>query len=319
MLKRYIDYFNGFGGITLTWDGEGIDADIEIDADEYISRLYFEHYVNQLDIPHDIIVARDTPFIINLYKGFCAEYHLIADLFRINLEGTKLPADLGFDVMATNQRNRMLSGEENVQLFFQVKSRWFDESNWRQVNDERYFSREFTIKPLDMFKLATEKKSYLCCYFINSQNGEIIGYFWISSCHINQFLSEGFIGPRINERGKYEFVLTASYRVQESTKRQITDIINQINTNLSAHPNQELSNLVNENLSPIIRDLRTRDNVLIRVDNASSGSIDLPAEHRDIRNLRSSESNIVGIASAMIDNLEFRYPFTWSEILELGS
>jgi hypothetical protein len=50
-------------------------------------------------------------FFDRLYLGFEAEYYVMGQLFSAGYEGFKMPADFGFDILVTNQKEQSLNAD----------------------------------------------------------------------------------------------------------------------------------------------------------------------------------------------------------------
>ncbi len=53
-------------------------------------------------------------FFDRLYLGFEAEYYIMGQLYSAGFEAFKLPADFGFDLMVTNQKESSLGSAQKI-------------------------------------------------------------------------------------------------------------------------------------------------------------------------------------------------------------
>lgn len=209
-------------------------ADLELEESQYKFEEYGLYLLNQLENPAIEIFETDKPFSETLYQGFCAEYHLIADLYRIGLEGTKPAADFGFDVVSTNFRKAMYEQQQQETYLFQVKSRYIEDHEWIHTGDNRSIEKEFFVYTNDMLKMIMTKNCYLVLYLIEKDTGRIVQYIWLSNYQLDELLLCGkFDIKQIDE--KHYFKLTLSIQEQNNlTVTKIKDlIINDMYSNIS--------------------------------------------------------------------------------------
>lgn len=155
-----------------------------------------------------------------LYSGFCAEYHLISNAYRLGLEANKMVVDFGFDVIVTNQFKRMMSGycDEHFTKLIQVKSRWFP--NWKTGKDGvSYLSTvKYGIKEQDLYNLLHESNSFLACYVCLTHDEEfyIPCGVYFNNKNIKELLLEDYLEFNKQDR---EFKLTLSVEARTGVNR----------------------------------------------------------------------------------------------------
>ncbi|PGB81746.1 hypothetical protein COM05_18820 [Bacillus toyonensis] len=216
---------------------EGFEqADTELGETQRENEEYGRYLLNQLEYPIDEILKEGRPMSETLYQGFCAEYHLIADLYRIGLEGTKPAADFGFDVVSTNFRKAVYENKAQETYLYQVKSRYVNKEDWEVENGNRTVKKDFSIYSNDMLKLIMTKNSYLVLYLIEKEGGRIIQYIWLSNYQLDNLLLSGKVKIRTNNKTKkkeFRFPITLQ-EVNNTTTVQIKDIsLNNIHLDIS--------------------------------------------------------------------------------------
>ncbi|WP_144491971.1 MULTISPECIES: hypothetical protein [Bacillus cereus group] len=219
------------------------DIELGEDALEY---RYWEYLLNSLEYPIDEILEEGRPMSESLYRGFCAEYHLIADLYRIGLEGTKPAADFGFDVMSTNFRKAVYENKAQETFLYQVKSRYVNKEDWKVKNGKRTVKKHFSIFTNDMLKLIMTKNSYLVLYLIEKEGGRIIQYIWLSNYQLDNLLLSEKVEIRTDNETKrkyFKFPITLQ-EVNNATTVQIKDItLNNIHLDISNY-NDRKTNII---------------------------------------------------------------------------
>ncbi|MBE7123671.1 hypothetical protein [Bacillus cereus] len=150
----------------MNYDKFHQQADTERGEMKYDNMLYGQYLLNQLDYPIENILEDGRPMSETLYQGFCAEYHLIADLYRIGLEGTKPAADFGFDVVSTNFRKALYENNVQETYLYQVKARYVEKKDWNVNIGKRTVQKIFYVHPNEMLKMIMTKNSYLVLYLI---------------------------------------------------------------------------------------------------------------------------------------------------------
>lgn len=142
-------------------------------------------------------------FFDRLYLGFEAEYYVMGLLYGAGLEAFKLPADFGFDLMVTNQKELSVSKnqkqrENKPPYALQIKSRrliakdFYNGPNGRQSADIT-----FSLSAKELNLLLETSNSYLVCVLFlateaNSLHKRTFS-FWLESSHVKALLSRGYI------------------------------------------------------------------------------------------------------------------------------
>jgi hypothetical protein len=106
-------------------------------------------------------------FFEKLYKGFEAEHYVTGKLFSVGYEAFKLPADFGFDLMVTNQKEQSIGHRPEGRLLdppfaVQVKSRSLRSSDFHPAasgRDEAHVSISIKKETLDL--LVSAKRNFL--------------------------------------------------------------------------------------------------------------------------------------------------------------
>ncbi|PFT22567.1 hypothetical protein COK52_16740 [Bacillus thuringiensis] len=170
----------------------------------------------------------------SLYQGFCAEYHLIADLYRIGLEGSKTEGDFGFDILSTNFRKAIYENQQQESYLYQVKARYITSNDWKGSVGNRSVTKDFFINPNDMLKLIMTKNSYLVLYLIEKESGRIVQYLWLSNYQLDNLLLSDKIEVYEND-GRKSFKITIVYQENNySPSINIKDIaLDNIHLNIS--------------------------------------------------------------------------------------
>ncbi|NGY86935.1 hypothetical protein F6Y05_21430 [Bacillus megaterium] len=290
-----------------------MDPDCEIGEDEYEQYLYGMQWLKSVSLPYEEALEKEKDFAMRLYKGFVAEYHLIAELFRIGLEGLKLPGDFGFDVMSTYQRKSLYEGAlVNTVRFFQVKSRWIKETDYKYDQESKRVRIKFFITIKNMMKLVHNKEAYLVLYFMDEANGKVIRSFWLSNYHLDQLLAESYIKiEEINEK-KY-FAIDAEYILMGQKTKEIGEKLTSLFPQMEEKQQEQVSNLLE-----LLNKVKDYDTNLIKIHrNINNDSIDLNAIHTDVSNINTSNSKtkIVDAIKILPGETGFKYPFDLKEIL----
>jgi len=130
----------------------------------------------------------------NLYSGIGVEYRIIGDLFLLGYEAFKMPADFGFDIIASNQKAITLQGDQQEKRkLIQVKSRKFNINHYANIKkSDAGVRKEIPLKfwiQKDVFnKIKCTTNAYLvCCFIEESEDGiyDFPRYFWLSGKHLS--------------------------------------------------------------------------------------------------------------------------------------
>lgn len=141
-------------------------------------------------------------FFDRLYDGFRAEYFVMGELFGAGYEGFKLPADFGFDVLATNQKESSLGAPPVGRIIappyaLQVKSRNITRTSFGDGPSGRPQAfLDFWITEKDFDLISAEQGGYLVCVIsVAGADGEISGrnlLFWLHSSHLALLKERGY-------------------------------------------------------------------------------------------------------------------------------
>jgi hypothetical protein len=144
-------------------------------------------------------------FFERLYTGFEAEHYVAGKLFSAGYEAFKLPADFGFDLMVTNQKEQSMGPRQKGRLLeppftVQVKSRTLRPSDFQTVTSGRDEAQvSISIKKEDLDLLVNTKHSFLVVVvFVHGdarrfENRAI--HFWFGSVHVNALFDRGYFLP----------------------------------------------------------------------------------------------------------------------------
>ncbi len=144
-------------------------------------------------------------FFERLYRGFEAEHYVAGKLFSVGYEAFKLPADFGFDLMVTNQKEQSIGPRQKGRLLeppfaVQVKSRSLRSSDFQTAasgRDEAQVS--VSIKKEDLDLLVSTKHNFLVVVlFVQGDASRFEDrtiHFWVGSGHVNSLLERGYFLP----------------------------------------------------------------------------------------------------------------------------
>lgn len=122
-----------------------------------------------------------------LYYGLAYEYNAIGELFFHGYEAQKITADFGYDLVATNMKRVMDSGETPITRYFQVKARRGKEKILNGVHGMSCFI-DFKEEDIKDFIKNDGREKYLRVYISDQQNMHLIS-FWLSHAHIENLLN----------------------------------------------------------------------------------------------------------------------------------
>jgi hypothetical protein len=174
--------------------------------------------------------TKDAAFFARLYSGFEAEYFVMGKLFGAGLEAFKLPADFGFDLLVTNQKELNIgpvASNERVHAFpyvLQVKSRRIKPTDYGEgPNDRIEVVVNFRISKTEFEMLTTEDRGYLVCVaFLPIESGalgEKALYFWLKGSQLSQLKEHSYL-LEVNENGKLLYDLKAAFRFRPTQTRE---------------------------------------------------------------------------------------------------
>ncbi len=140
-------------------------------------------------------------FFERLYRGFEAEHYVAGKLFSAGYEAFKLPADFGFDLMVTHQREQSVGPRLEGRLVeppfaVQVKSRAIKSTDFRMAasrRDEAQVSISIKKESLDL--LCTERSVLVVVLFVEGDARRFEDRaicFWFRSDHIKALLQRGY-------------------------------------------------------------------------------------------------------------------------------
>lgn len=144
-------------------------------------------------------------FFERLYRGFEAEHYVSGKLFSVGYEAFKLPADFGFDLIVTNQKEQSMGPCQKGRLLeppfaVQVKSRSLRSSDFQTAasgRDEAQVS--VSIKKEDLDLLVSTKRNFLVVVlFVQGDASKFENraiHFWVGSGHVNSLLERGYFLP----------------------------------------------------------------------------------------------------------------------------
>jgi hypothetical protein len=144
-------------------------------------------------------------FFERLYKGFEAEHYVAGKLFSVGYEAFKLPADFGFDLMVTNQKEQSIGPRQKGRLLeppftVQVKSRSLRSSDFQTAasgRDEAQVSISIKKEGLDLL-FSTKRNFLVVVLFVHGDSRRFEDraiHFWLGSDHVNALLEGGYFLP----------------------------------------------------------------------------------------------------------------------------
>jgi len=144
-------------------------------------------------------------FFERLYRGFEAEHYVAGKLFSVGYEAFKLPADFGFDLMVTNQKEQSIGPRQKGRLLeppfaVQVKSRSLKSSDFQVAASGRDEARvSISIKKEDLDLLVSTKRNFLVVVlFVHGDARRFEDrsiHFWVGSDHVTALLQRGYFLP----------------------------------------------------------------------------------------------------------------------------
>lgn len=149
-------------------------------------------------------------FFERLYRGFEAEHYVAGKLFSVGYEAFKLPADFGFDLMVTNQKEQSMGPRQKGRLLeppfaVQVKSRSLRSSDFQTAASGRDEARvSVSIKKEGLDLLVSTKRNFLVVVlFVDGDARRFEDraiHFWFGSDHVNALLERGYFLPNEADR-----------------------------------------------------------------------------------------------------------------------
>ena len=149
-------------------------------------------------------------FFERLYKGFEAEHYVAGKLFSVGYEAFMMPADFGFDLIVTNQKERSrgprLKGRMvEPPLAVQIKSRRLMSSDFRSSTSGRDEAEvSISVKKEDLDLLVITNYSFLVIVLFIQGDAKRFEdrtiHFWFSSTHVNALVERGYFLPDEKDR-----------------------------------------------------------------------------------------------------------------------
>jgi hypothetical protein len=149
-------------------------------------------------------------FFERLYRGFEAEHYVAGKLFPVGYEAFMLPADFGFDLIVTNQKERSRGPRLEGRLLeppfaIQIKSRRLMSSDFRPSTSGRDEAEVFiSVKKEDLDLLVSTNYSFLVIVLFIQGDAKRFEdrtiHFWFSSAHVNALVERGYFLPDENDR-----------------------------------------------------------------------------------------------------------------------
>jgi len=149
-------------------------------------------------------------FFERLYRGFEAEHYVAGKLFSAGYEAFMLPADFGFDLIVTNQKERSRGPRLKGRLLeppfaVQIKSRRLMSSDFRPSTSGRDEAKvSISIKKEDLDLLADTNYSFLVIVLFIQDDAKRFEdrtiHFWFSSAHVNALIERGYFLPDEKDR-----------------------------------------------------------------------------------------------------------------------
>jgi hypothetical protein len=163
-------------------------------------------------------------FFDKLYLGFEAEHYIMGQLYSAGFEAFKMPADFGFDLMVTNQKELSLASLQKQRditppYALQIKSRRLNSTNFFEgPNNRPSADIDFLLPEKQLNLLVENSNAYLVCviFFAGEQNSlhKRTIYFWLGSSHISTIWSRGYIQPSNQTTGQKDvYVIKANIRL----------------------------------------------------------------------------------------------------------
>jgi hypothetical protein len=149
-------------------------------------------------------------FFERLYRGFEAEHYVAGKLFSVGYEAFKLPADFGFDLMVTNQKEQSMGPDRKGRLHeppfaLQVKSRSLRASDFKTAasgRDEARVSVSIKKEELDLL-IGTKRNFLVVVLFVDGDERRFEDraiHFWFGSGHVNALLERRYFLPNEADR-----------------------------------------------------------------------------------------------------------------------
>lgn len=149
-------------------------------------------------------------FYERLYRGFEAEHYVAGKLFSLGYEAFMLPADFGFDLIVTNQKERSRGPRVEGRLLeppfaVQIKSRRLMPFDFRESTsgrDEAEVSIWVKKEHLDLL-ISTDYSFLVIVLFLQGDAKRFEDrtiHFWFSSAHLKALDESGYFLPDEKDR-----------------------------------------------------------------------------------------------------------------------
>lgn len=149
-------------------------------------------------------------FFERLYRGFEAEHYVAGKLFSVGYEAFMMPADFGFDLIVTNQKERSMGPCLRGRLLeppfaVQIKSRRLMSSDFMPSTSGRDETEVYiSLKKEDLDLLVSTNYSFLVIVLFIQGDAKRLEdrtiHFWFSSPHVNALVERGYFLPDENDR-----------------------------------------------------------------------------------------------------------------------
>lgn len=172
----------------------------------------------------------DTDFFSRLYSGFEAEHFVTGKFFGAGLEAFKLPADFGFDLLVSNQKEASIGTASQIKRAFpfpyavQVKSRRITDAHFAEGPNGRPEARiNFRISASEFELLSAETRSYLVCVAFppikTTSIADQVLYFWLTGYQLGLLHKHSYL-QKVTDNGKLQHDLKVGFRFLPTQSRQ---------------------------------------------------------------------------------------------------
>jgi len=172
----------------------------------------------------------DTDFFSRLYSGFEAEHFVTGKFFGAGLEAFKLPADFGFDLLVSNQKETSIGTTTPIERAFsfpyavQVKSRRITDTHFIEgPNGRPEAVINFSISGSEFELLTSEARSYLVCVAFPPVKeisiADHVLYFWLSGTQLAWLHKHTYL-QEVTNNGKLQYDLKVGFRFLPTQSRQ---------------------------------------------------------------------------------------------------
>lgn len=179
-----------------------------------------------------LFLSLDREFFKKLYKGYAAEHFVSSALPQLGYETFRLPADVGLDLVVTNQFKSASGDETNREKFpygIQVKSRWLGRNDMVEgPNGRPELNVTFSLKQTEFdLLLAQETTGAVLITFVERA---VFRCIWLDAQNLRIMKERGFFRPEFDQ-----LFLTVVYRLKPKiTRAEFVQNFNQEVSNASA-------------------------------------------------------------------------------------